>query len=71
MGQLNINIAPKLDPISKTIAETTPKDTHLLDLPANDKQGDALSYVITKGNDNGAFDIIEGNKLILKKSLAA
>ena len=71
LGQLNINIAPKLDPISKTIAETTPKDTHLLDLPANDKQGDALSYVITKGNDNGAFDIIEVNKLILKKSLAA
>ncbi len=71
LGQLNINIAPKLDPISKTIAETTPKDTHLLDLPANDKQGDALSYVITKGNDNEAFDIIEVNKLILKKSLAA
>ena len=71
LGQLNINIAPKLDPISKTIAETTPKDTHLLDLPANDKQGDKLSYEITEGNDNEAFDIIEGNKLILKKSLAA
>ena len=71
LGQLNINIAPKLDPISKTIAETTPKDTHLLDLPANDKQGDKLSYEITEGNDNEAFDIIEVNKLILKKSLAA
>ena len=71
LGQLNINIAPKLDPISKTIAETTPKDTKVLDLPPKDEQGDALSYVITKGNDNGAFDIIEGNKLILKKSLAA
>ena len=73
LGQLNINIAPKLDPISKTIAETTPKDTHLLDLPANDKQGDKLSYEITEGNDNEAFAIhaIEGNKLILKKSLAA
>ena len=71
LGQLNINIAPKLDPISKTIAETTPKDIHLLDLPANDKQGDKLSYEITEGNDNEAFDIIEGNKLILKKSLAA
>ena len=73
LGQLNINIAPKLDPISKTIAEITPKDTHLLDLPANDKQGDKLSYEITEGNDNEAFAIhaIEGNKLILKKSLAA
>ena len=71
LGQLNINIAPKLDPISKTIAETTPKDTHLLDLPANDKQGDKLSYEITEGNDNEAFDIIEGNKLILKESLTA
>ena len=71
LGQLNINIAPKLDPISKTIAQTTPKDTKVLDLPPKDEQGDALSYVITKGNDNGAFDIIEGNKLILKKSLAA
>ena len=71
LGQLNINIAPKLDPISKTIAQTTPKDTKVLDLPPKDEQGDALSYAITKGNDNGAFDIIEGNKLILKKSLAA
>ena len=71
LGQLNINIAPKLDPILKTIAQTTPKDTKVLDLPPKDEQGDALSYVITKGNDNGAFDIIEGNKLILKKSLAA
>jgi len=71
LGQLNINIAPKLDPISKTIAQITPKDTKVLDLPPKDEQGDALSYVITKGNDNGAFDIIEGNKLILKKSLAA
>ncbi len=70
LGKLDFNLPPKFDPISKTIAQTTPKDPHLLELPANDEQGDVLSYEITKGNDNEAF-AIEGNKLILKESLTA